>query len=54
MSEKEIEKMLEDLEKKNPVLKMFGILGRAISYVIKDVASLDKRIEKLEKAKKSG
>ena len=49
MYEKEIEKLLEKLEKKNPMLKMFGILGRAIINVIKDLDQLEKRIEKLEK-----
>ena len=41
--EKGIEKLLEDLENKNPVLKMFGILGRVIR-------KLEKRIEYLEQA----
>lgn len=48
--EKEIEELLEKVEKKNPTLKMFGILARVQIEIINDLDQLEKRIEYLEQA----
>ena len=50
--EQEIERMLKDLEAKNPLLKMFGMAMREITFILKAMADLEVRIIKLEQALK--